>query len=174
MLGLQKQKVSIQPYDSKWSTNFKSEKDILLKSLKIRVIDIIHFGSTSVRSCPAKPILDIAIVIRKYTDALTEVRVLKEVGYGNGKIHVLPDRICFTKQNNGIVSHHLYFVSPNSRCLSNWKTVKYVLLNYPEEKAKYIALKKKLEEMHPSNRLEYTKGKTAFISNILNNYEKLS
>jgi len=52
------ERISVVPYDEGWNPLFQSEKAKLLKAFGEDVIDIQHFGSTSVQGMFAKPIID--------------------------------------------------------------------------------------------------------------------
>lgn len=53
----------VVPYDDIWSEMYEKEKNILLDILRNLIIDIQHFGSTSIKGLGAKPIIDIMIVV---------------------------------------------------------------------------------------------------------------
>src|SRR5208282_5987858 len=56
-------KVLIVDYDPKWPELFKREAERINAALGGRVITLEHVGSTSVPDLPAKPIIDILLVV---------------------------------------------------------------------------------------------------------------
>ncbi len=170
-LGLRKGKVEIVSYDESWKEAFGREAMIISHALGGLVdgrVVIEHFGSTAVPSCEAKPIMDIAVVLPVEPAAVFTphvVKALKGIGYGNEWIHVLPDRICFTKGKP--VTHHLYLIQEHSWTLRAWILFRDVLCNNSELRQAYSTLKQRLAERHPRNRRAYTDGKTSFIKQVL-------
>ncbi|GIP39296.1 hypothetical protein J31TS4_25760 [Paenibacillus sp. J31TS4] len=90
------ERISVVPYDEKWNSLFQSEKANLLKAFGEDVIDIQHFGSTSVQGMSAKPIIDVLIGVKTLDLNLSVTNNLLEQGYeGFGEIGV--GRLYFRK-----------------------------------------------------------------------------
>jgi GrpB-like predicted nucleotidyltransferase (UPF0157 family) len=76
--------IQIVPYDRKWNDIFKSEADLIQKTLGQEIaLKIEHFGSTAVDGISAKPTIDILVEIPFLTDNLKEMIILKmtEIDY---------------------------------------------------------------------------------------------
>jgi GrpB-like predicted nucleotidyltransferase (UPF0157 family) len=60
-----KMRPEIMPYDSQWAASFALEKELLCKIFGDHVLDVLHFGSTSVPGMRAKPIVDISVALKQ-------------------------------------------------------------------------------------------------------------
>jgi GrpB-like predicted nucleotidyltransferase (UPF0157 family) len=161
-LGLEKGTVSIQPYDSAWALSFKKEKESLEQLFNSSLISVVHFGSTAIPGCDAKPIIDIVAVIEVGSLYNIPWRELRNIDYGNSWVHCLPDR--FTLAKGSPTTHHLHIVQIDSYTLFLWLLFKRILLNNTDIRIKYETLKNNLAKIFPNDRTEYTKGKSAFIN----------
>ena len=79
MQGVQWMKVKLLPHDDKWHEEFERTKQLICRVWGDTVVDVQHVGSTSIRSISAKPILDVAVVLRSFADM--DVEALKNEGY---------------------------------------------------------------------------------------------
>lgn len=62
MIGLNKNLVTVYPYDPTWVMEYEKEEKILKKHLTGLDVKIEHVGSTSIPGLSAKPIIDIELV----------------------------------------------------------------------------------------------------------------
>lgn len=60
-------RIEIVPYDETWPTRFATERDLLEQIFQPILSSIHHIGSTSVPGLPAKPVIDILVVVRDDT-----------------------------------------------------------------------------------------------------------
>jgi len=77
----QYQEVVIADYDPIWPHWFESAAFRIREALGDKVLQLDHVGSTSVRGLPAKPRIDINIVVADTTDEDAYVPPLEAVGY---------------------------------------------------------------------------------------------
>jgi GrpB-like predicted nucleotidyltransferase (UPF0157 family) len=77
----QYQEVVIADYDPIWPHWFESAAFRIREALGDKVLQLDHVGSTSVRGLPAKPLIDINIVVADTTDEDAYVPPLEAVGY---------------------------------------------------------------------------------------------
>jgi GrpB-like predicted nucleotidyltransferase (UPF0157 family) len=77
----QYQEVVIADYDPIWPHWFESAAFRIREALGDKVLELDHVGSTSVRGLPAKPVIDINIVVADTTDEDAYVPPLEAVGY---------------------------------------------------------------------------------------------
>lgn len=63
VLGPEKSAIAIVDPDPLWPDSFAHVADCIRAALGPRVLDIIHVGSTSVPDLPAKPVIDIDLII---------------------------------------------------------------------------------------------------------------
>ena len=165
----------IVPYDPGWPRRFRDEKDHLLSCLPADIVRRIeHFGSTAVPGLAAKPIIDILVEV---TDlAATRERVvpiLEAQGYeyfwrpthgDDGP----PFYAWFIKRDpGGARTHHIHMVEPHHA--EHWERLLFrdYLIAHPDVGYQYVALKVTLAAEHPSDRVAYTRGKSAFITTVM-------
>ena len=58
----------MKKHNKKWAEEFEKTKQTLISIHGDNVVDIQHVGSTAIKGIVAKPMLDIAIVLRDITD----------------------------------------------------------------------------------------------------------
>jgi len=72
--------IEIVPYDVAWPARFESWRDRLLGLLSQTAIRIEHIGSTSVPGLPAKPIVDILVMVADPDDEGSYVPPIETLG----------------------------------------------------------------------------------------------
>jgi GrpB-like predicted nucleotidyltransferase (UPF0157 family) len=73
--------IELADYDPAWPELFRREAERIRAILGERVLQIEHVGSTSVSGLPAKPIIDILLVVADSADEQAYVAPLEEGGY---------------------------------------------------------------------------------------------
>src|SRR6266704_3043268 len=74
-------KVVLVEYDPSWPVLFIRENKRIKSALGAKAISIEHVGSTSVPGLPAKPIVDILLVVDSSADEKSYLPVLEAAGY---------------------------------------------------------------------------------------------
>lgn len=101
-------KIIVTDHSPQWAAAFEQLKKIYQQHLGHLVRDIQHVGSTSVPGLPAKPILDIDIIIDD-EDTLPEIiRILAGIGYEYVGDLGIKDRYAFKSPPDPAMPHHLY------------------------------------------------------------------
>jgi GrpB-like predicted nucleotidyltransferase (UPF0157 family) len=77
----QNQDVVIAEYDPVWPHWYESAAFRIREALGDKVLQLDHVGSTSVRGLPAKPLIDINLVVADTTDEEVYVPPLEAIGY---------------------------------------------------------------------------------------------
>jgi GrpB-like predicted nucleotidyltransferase (UPF0157 family) len=75
------QSIVIEDYDPAWADRFAAARSLLSEALSGLIIAIEHVGSTSVPGLPAKPIIDIDLLIEDTADESRYLPALDELGY---------------------------------------------------------------------------------------------
>jgi len=169
-------KITIEEYSPAWQQDFYELRAVYESRLGSYVIGIEHVGSTSVQGLPAKPILDIDLIV---ADSLLLKPVIKALEYLDYQ-HIgdlgIPGREAFKRASaltpadgSGRTwpSHHLYVCLANSTSLKNHLAFRNYLRSHPAKAKAYAELKKKLAAENPHNINAYVGGKTDFITGIL-------
>ncbi|HET8969162.1 MAG TPA: GrpB family protein [Gaiellaceae bacterium] len=73
--------IHLAEYDPAWPTLFEREAERIRSALGDRALRIEHVGSTSVPGLPAKPVIDIDLVVRDSSDEAAFVPSLEAAGY---------------------------------------------------------------------------------------------
>ena len=167
MLGLRKGEVTLKKHNFLWKYAYKIESIKIKKALKNNNFEIEHIGSTAIKHCYAKPIIDIMIAVEKLEYGKTFLSSLEKIGYtyivdkGFGVRYFLKNVI------KGKTKFHLHIVEKNSRIWQNQHYLK-MYLNYNRELAeKYSILKINLARNFKNDRSKYTLEKAPFIEKIL-------
>ena len=143
------------------------EKDLLLKVMADKGLDIRHIGSTSIVGMPAKPIVDILVGLQRLAAVEPCVDDLRRIGYedrGNGDE---PGRRYFVKGAAENRTHHLNFCELNGILWRRHLAFRDYLEKHPDAAKQYAALKHGLAAKFPNDRAAYTTGKEAFVGSIL-------
>jgi len=77
----QYQQIVVADYDPIWPHWFESAAFRIRQALGGKVLQLDHVGSTSVRGLPAKPLIDINLVVADTTDEDAYVPPLEAIGY---------------------------------------------------------------------------------------------
>jgi GrpB-like predicted nucleotidyltransferase (UPF0157 family) len=164
VLGLKQGAVRLAPHTARWAELYAEEEARLRAALQGVLIDIQHFGSTSVPGIHAQPILDILVAVRQRDDVFDRRPQLQALGYGYVPGAGVPGHHVFGKRQPR--THLLHVVEHASR---NWTENLWFrdrLRADPALAAEYDALKLRLAEAHPDNRARYTEEKSAFVQRI--------
>ena len=106
--------IEVVDYDPLWVAAFEKEAAILNAIFGHRVVEVQHIGSTSVPGLDAKPIIDILVVLDNTNDINSFGRAMEDIGYRvrgeclDAPIPGTPGRFYFTKETNGVRSHHVH------------------------------------------------------------------
>lgn len=162
--------VIVLPYNPLWKDCFDDIRRELDHVLKSFALSIEHVGSTSVALCPAKPIIDIDIIINR--DDFDEVKKrLESLGYHHeGNLGIM-DREAFKYEDKRhLMKHHLYVCPKDSMEYKRHLAFRDYLRTHDDERDLYGKLKMELAAKYPQDIDRYIEGKTPFISSI---YQKI-
>jgi GrpB-like predicted nucleotidyltransferase (UPF0157 family) len=79
-IGLHRGTVKLVTHNPKWAECFSQEKELLVKILGQKILDLRHIGSTSIPGILAKPILDILAAVKTLADVQAFTQDLNNVG----------------------------------------------------------------------------------------------
>lgn len=154
--------------DPSWGAKFMAESQALGKVLRPFQPRIEHFGSTAVPNLPAKPIIDIFVILDDVAVWPQLITPISSLGYVYWEENPRPDRMFFVKgmpPHGPGRSHHVHVRTPpdvvSELRFRDW------LRAHPADTARYATLKRDLAERFKSNRDAYTAAKTEFIQAML-------
>ena len=162
-------KVQVLDYDPRWPIQFDQLHKLLWPAVSHLATSIEHVGSTAVPGLPAKPILDVDIVIPT-RDALPAITAaLASLGYQHRGNQGIPDRDAY-RLDEPIRTQHLYVCPVGSLPLHNHLVLRDHLRANDNDRDAYAQLKQKLATQFPNDIDSYIAGKTEFILSILASY----
>ncbi len=170
MLGLNADKVRLSGYDPAWVDAYNKESVAVRKVLGEVLVDIQHIGSTSVPGLKAKPILDILAGVVSFDRIEEIIAILENSGYTYAHWAGIPGDYTFRKGD--ITTCLLHVVAYESINWNHCISFRDILRKNSRIAEEYLSLKESLAEKYPDSREKYTDGKSKFISDILNRYEK--
>jgi len=164
--------IQIVPYNPEWKVLFEKEKALLTGVLgKGVVINVEHFGSTSIEGLVAKPTIDILVEVLNLSNEIKQVIIekLEKIGYGNMYNAEKENKMTFGK-GYGENSVNLQTYHVHIREIGNMPQDEIYFRDYlrqnPNTCNEYAKLKYILAEKYQFNREEYTNAKTEFILKI--------
>ncbi|MDX8365365.1 GrpB family protein [Cytobacillus sp. IB215665] len=167
MLGLPKGEVFLIPWTEKWESEFLTEKECIEGTIGSYVIEIHHIGSTAVEHLSAKPIIDIAIEIKSFSDGEYCVEPLAALGYSCKGTNILPDRYYYNKGEPR--THQIHMYQAGNKYLHEQLFFRDYLRSNEKLRSEYEQLKKSLANKNKGNKYKYAQEKTNFIHSILEN-----
>lgn len=133
-------------------------------------MDVHHIGSTSVHYLSAKPIIDIAIEIKKFSDGELCIKDLEDLGYSYRGTNILPDRYYFNKGEPR--THQIHMYQSESKYLIEQLKFRDYLRSNNATRIEYEELKQKLSVANENNKHKYANEKTDFVKLILEKCSK--
>ena len=164
---MNKRRVTVLPYDSRWAVEFLQIKSELEAALVELAIGIEHVGSTSVVGMSAKPCIDIDVVIADYSVFDEAVRRLAEIGYVHeGDLGVAGREAFDYSGKEHLRKHHLYVCPKDSEELRRHLTFRDYLRSHPEAAERYSRVKEEAAELFPYDIEKYIEYKSPCIEEI--------
>ena len=176
-LGIPRHSAVVVPYDPNWPVLFHEECRRITSVVGHIAAGVHHLGSTSIPGMPAKPILDIAVLLRNFEDGERCIAPLKNIGYLHvglldeipgdrffGKVHTSQE---ISSDSEEIVTHHIHMYTLDSPLMRNHFAFRDFLIAHPEVAAEYARLRLALADKHPDDRTSYTAGKRSFIEKVI-------
>jgi GrpB-like predicted nucleotidyltransferase (UPF0157 family) len=160
--------IEILEYKPDWAHTFRHIRNRVWPHICHVAVAFEHVGSTSVPDLPAKPIIDIDVVIPSRVDLTEILGRLQAIGYEHRGELGIADRDAF-KQPRGTPPHHLYVCPSTSVALRNHVTLRDHLRRHKADREAYATLKRTLAAA--CNGIDdYSRQKTDFILSILATY----
>lgn len=153
-------------YDAAWPALFEELARPVREALSGLGVQVEHVGSTAVPGLPAKPIVDIDVVVPSAEDVPAAIGRLRMLGYVYQGDKGIPGREAFLWPP-GSTPHHLYVVVAGSEPLLAHLAFRDHLREHPEVAEEYAELKRRLAERYRDDRLGYTDAKSEFVADVL-------
>jgi GrpB-like predicted nucleotidyltransferase (UPF0157 family) len=121
-------------------------------------------GSTAVPGLAAKPILDLQLSVPAIEPRAVYVEPLERLGYLFAPAPESPDYHFFARPPERPRTHHLHVCEAGSGHERRHLAVRDFLRAHDDEAARYAALKRRVVERHPQDRLAYIEGKEQYVA----------
>jgi len=157
--------IEISDYDPGWPAAFAAIRDQVAAALGPLARRIEHVGSTAVPGLPAKPIIDLDVVIATRADLPEAISRLAVLGYRHQGDLGIAGREAFA--STASPARHLYVCTADSRELARYLAFRDYLRTHPGQARAYAELKRSLAARFRTDRDAYSRGKTAFVEQAL-------
>ena len=159
--------VVVLPYDEQWSQDFRRIKAELTDALGQLMIGIEHVGSTSVQGLSAKPVIDIDVVIKDYSEFESVVSALGKIGYRHeGNLGIVGREAFKYDGKEHLKKHHLYVCPEDSPELKRHIAFRDYLRTHPDAVRAYSRIKEEGAKQYPDDMERYIAHKSPFIEKI--------
>lgn len=165
-MGLKVGTVRLENYNPEWKNSFEVEKNNLIKIFKEIALKIEHVGSTSIEGLSAKPIIDMMVIIKSFSD-FENVRNYFEKEPYSIKLDSPEDEILIRKGDESNRTHFIHVVELGSDRQINTLLFRDYLRENKDALLEYEKLKKELAIKYADDRKMYTASKNDFIQGIL-------
>jgi GrpB-like predicted nucleotidyltransferase (UPF0157 family) len=155
--------VRIVDYDPSWPLLAAEELHRIGQALGPAAARLEHVGSTAVPGLAAKPILDLQLSVGALEPRARYVEPLERLGYMFAPAPEAPDHHFFARPPGRPRSHHLHVCEAGSHHELRHLAVRDFLRSHDDEAARYAALKRRVVERHPQDRLAYIEGKEDYV-----------
>lgn len=166
MEGVERNKVRLLAHNNEWVNEFLQVKSQIETIWCNNILDIQHVGSTAIFKICAKPILDIAVLL-KSIDRM-DVYSMKQMGYeycgpqsGSDTYHLY-----VLRNENQLSLRHIHCYDVLDKEFFQLVGFRDYLNSHSDVARKYQELKESLAAQYPDDRIAYTNGKSEFIQNI--------
>lgn len=175
MLGLTRNTVVLMPHDPEWDVFAKKSISEISAILGESAVEIRLIGSTAIPDIKSKPILDIMIGVRKFSDITPYLDQLDKLGYKHKPENDTENKI-FISANLPIGgdsseperrTHHIHIVIHGKTLWNSYTEFCDCLMRDQEIRKRYEQLKETLAARYPNDRKAYTLGKSEFIRRVL-------
>ncbi len=170
MEGVMRYKVELREHNEDWKREFSETKSKIENLLSKKIIEMQHVGSTAIPYISAKPILDIAILMKCIDDEVIEELVNLGYDYRGPRADNINYHLFVLRGENEVSLHHLHCYDKENKGFEQLVSFRDYLNTHKECAEEYNRLKKRLAEKYRENRAMYTIGKAEFIQSV---YDKI-
>ncbi|MGZ5405388.1 MAG: GrpB family protein [Nocardioides sp.] len=127
-------------YDARWPADFARVATVLRAALADRVLEIHHVGSTSVPGLPAKPVIDVDLIVADPADETSYVPALVAAGFHHVVREPWWHEHRLLKYREPFA--HVHVFGPDCPEVVRHTMFREWLLSHDDEKALYVATKR--------------------------------
>ena len=159
--------VELQASDPAWPAAFERERALILPCFAEPPVLIEHMGSTSVPGLPAKPIIDIIVLVADLEMARPAIPALEAAGFQYRADYADKTKIFLMKRDGtGSRTHHLH-IHEHAEEVRRHLLFRDALRADDRLRDAYRDLKQDLAARYRDDRMAYSRHKTAFIDTLV-------
>ena len=162
--------VELVAYDPRWPEIFAREKALILSEMHDLLLDVEHVGSTAIPGMPAKPIIDILLVVEDLQSSWSCIRPLQALGYAFIDYPQNTTRRFYRKGKPR--SHHIHIVKRGSAPHRDHVNFRDALLSDENLRQEYLQLKQNAMGVFKHRRALYGEQKGELIRKALARFTK--
>ncbi|KTD57738.1 GNAT family N-acetyltransferase [Legionella shakespearei] len=159
-------KVQLIPYDIRWPNLFEDEAKRIQKVLGTSLAAIYHIGSTSIPHMPAKPVIDMMLVIDNLDETGFIREQLSQLNYDPIRRQIIPHVSFVTKRQDETIRFHLHLHERGSPQINRHVNFRDYLIHHPEIARDYAKLKTQLAAQFGYDIYSYVSGKDKLVQEI--------
>ncbi|WP_051555213.1 bifunctional GrpB family protein/GNAT family N-acetyltransferase [Legionella fairfieldensis] len=159
-------KVEVVPYNQNWPDLFKNEASRIQSALGECLKEIYHIGSTSIPNMPAKPAIDMMLVLDNVDDIDALSEKLTQLNYGPIRRQIIPHVSFFTKRQNQTIRFHLHLHERGSPQINRHINFRDYVIHHPNVADNYAKLKIQLAAQFADDIYSYVSGKDKLVQEI--------
>ena len=163
--GVEKRDIRVVDYDVNWPSVFQRHAAKIKEALGTAALRVEHIGSTAVRGLPAKPIIDILLIVENSGDERSYLPHLERAGYELRvrEPHFHQHRMFRTPEKDV----HIHVYSPNSPEIERHLIFRDRLRENASERTLYAETKRALAQQDWPDMNAYADAKTEVIEAII-------
>jgi GrpB-like predicted nucleotidyltransferase (UPF0157 family) len=163
------QKVVIEDYNPAWPSWFEWDRARIVAALGPVALSVEHVGSTSVPDLPAKPIIDILVVVPDSVDERSYVPALEAAGYvlRIREPEWLEHRVCYRRADPHDVNVHVFSTQHAAEEITRMRGFRDWLRANESDRNRYAATKRELSTREWRYTQDYAEAKTEVVEEIL-------
>lgn len=164
--------VVVVDYDPAWPDVFRQEHDAIRGALGATALTVEHVGSTSVPGLPAKPVIDVLLLVADSADEAAYVPALEQVGYTLRirEPEWLEHRVLYRRLEDGSphnVNVHVFSPGRADAEVARMRMFRDWLRSHPDDRDLYAATKRELATRRWRYVQDYAEAKTEVVEAIL-------
>jgi len=155
------------PHDPSWAGAFEAEASRITQALGRNLVVCHHIGSTAIPGIHAKPIIDVLGEVLDLDAVDARAHAMEALGYEAMGEFGIPGRRFFRREDSRKVrTHHVHVFAAGSPSTTRHIAFRDFMRAHPDHAREYSELKRRLARAHPTDIVEYMKGKDAFIKDM--------
>ncbi|MCF6325172.1 MAG: GrpB family protein [Gammaproteobacteria bacterium] len=157
--------IELEKYNDCWSGEFQREVELIKAALSGNLIRACHIGSTAIKGCCAKPVIDIILEVVSLGEIDQTSHLFEVLGYEvKGEFGIARRR--FFQKGGDSRTHHLHIFESGDLEIERHLLVVEFMNAHPDKMAEYSALKIRLSQKYREFPEKYAAGKVLFINRI--------